>query len=321
MATNRLLPFANGTGANVTPFDEWSGDDYENVVENGFKSGIAKSAPMNRVWAQGATAGNVIGELVKNFAGKDADIDAADLYPKFVEALRQVAKTSVLDVVYPVGSIYISTSATSPATLFGVGIWERIGAGRCLIDAGGDFAPGSTGGAGTHSLTVNEMPAHNHVGSTDSAGAHAHEATADSAGTHQHWTNLSTGTAGGHNHTRGSMEITGGFRVWTRGNANGWGAFAMSDTSNPGLKGGSGGTEVTQNFNASRTWTGSTSWSGDHTHTVSGNVNSAGAHTHTVSMKNAGVHTHTVTVGYTGGSEAFSLRNPYLAVYMWKRTA
>lgn len=65
------------------------------------------------------------------------------------------------DVIYPVGSIYISSSATSPASLFG-GTWEQI-TDRVIVGAGGKYDVNSTGGAATHTLTVDEMPPHNHV--------------------------------------------------------------------------------------------------------------------------------------------------------------
>ena len=56
------------------------------------------------------------------------------------------------DRMYPVDSIYISTSSTSPASLYG-GSWERYGAGRALIsasDTDSDFTAGTTGGSKTH---------------------------------------------------------------------------------------------------------------------------------------------------------------------------
>lgn len=63
---------------------------------------------------------------------------------------------------WPVGSIYMSLQATSPATLFG-GTWERIAYGRMLIGADSVSYPvGSTGGEATHVLTVNEIPKHFH---------------------------------------------------------------------------------------------------------------------------------------------------------------
>ena len=61
---------------------------------------------------------------------------------------------------YPVGAIYISTVDTSPASLFG-GTWERL-KDRFLLAAGDSYTAGSTGGEAEHTLTVDEMPQHNH---------------------------------------------------------------------------------------------------------------------------------------------------------------
>lgn len=63
--------------------------------------------------------------------------------------------------IYPIGSIYISTDETSPAELFG-GIWERI-KDTFLLAAGDTYEAGETGGSSTHTLTVDEMPSHNHI--------------------------------------------------------------------------------------------------------------------------------------------------------------
>lgn len=54
----------------------------------------------------------------------------------------------LLDRMYPVNSIYISTNSTSPASLYG-GSWERYGTGRVLVsadDSDTDFTAGKTGG-------------------------------------------------------------------------------------------------------------------------------------------------------------------------------
>ena len=62
--------------------------------------------------------------------------------------------------LYPVGAVYISTVSTSPASLFG-GTWEQL-QDRFLMAAGSTYSAGSTGGEATHTLTVDEMPSHNH---------------------------------------------------------------------------------------------------------------------------------------------------------------
>ena len=61
---------------------------------------------------------------------------------------------------YPVGAIYMSVTEVDPSSLFG-GTWERIG-GRFLLGADSTYAAGSTGGEAAHTLTVDEMPRHNH---------------------------------------------------------------------------------------------------------------------------------------------------------------
>lgn len=66
-------------------------------------------------------------------------------------------KNFILTTVYPVGSIYFSYSATSPASLFG-GSWTQI-TGR-FIRAANDV---STGGADTITLTTAQLPAHSHT--------------------------------------------------------------------------------------------------------------------------------------------------------------
>ena len=63
----------------------------------------------------------------------------------------------VIDIVYPVGSVYISFNNTSPETLFG-GEWEQI-VDHFLYPSS---SSGTTGGEAEHTLTEDEMPAHIH---------------------------------------------------------------------------------------------------------------------------------------------------------------
>lgn len=81
--------------------------------------------------------------------------------------------------IYPVGSIYMSTVSTNPATLFGFGTWEAMPAGRVLLAQGKSswgttYNAGSTGGEATHQLTVGELPSHGHSASTNTTGNHTH---------------------------------------------------------------------------------------------------------------------------------------------------
>lgn len=86
-----------------------------------------------------------------------ASVAIADLK----NALGIANGATVLDM-YPVGSIYQTTSsAFNPQTAWG-GTWERI-KDRFLLAAGTAYAGGSTGGEATHKLTTQEMPSHTHT--------------------------------------------------------------------------------------------------------------------------------------------------------------
>ena len=251
--------------------------------------------------------------------------------------------SDLLNRVYPVGSIYMSAVNVSPASFLG-GTWQAIEQGRMLMAAGSSWQAGTTGGAAYHALTVQEMPAHDHSAvetaagghthgaSTGSAGAHSHSGSTNNAGNHYH--TGTTSTIGDHAHTRGSMNITGAF--WNLGTApqgtNG-AIYIGGAPTNPAWIDShvrtASGTSI--NFDASRSWTGSTStngshshsystsWAGEHAHSLS--IASAGAHTHSVAIAAAGAHTHAITIGRTGSGAAFSILPPYIAVYMWRRTA
>ena len=78
----------------------------------------------------------------------------------------KITAKTILQKVYPVGSIYMSVNNASPATLFG-GTWEQI-QDRFLLAAGSTYSAGATGGAATHTLTVDEMPSHGHGGFPES---------------------------------------------------------------------------------------------------------------------------------------------------------
>lgn len=64
------------------------------------------------------------------------------------------------DILYPIGSIYISVNSTSPSSLFG-GVWEQI-QNTFLLAAGSSYTAGSTGGEATHTLIESEIPSHTH---------------------------------------------------------------------------------------------------------------------------------------------------------------
>ena len=110
---------------------------------------------------------------------EDTALLREELAKKIAELEKKVDsnKTSILDLTnkensnniflktYPVGSIYISTSSTNPSAIYG-GTWERYGQGKTLVGLNESETEFSTvnkiGGEKTHTLTINEMPSHNH---------------------------------------------------------------------------------------------------------------------------------------------------------------
>lgn len=75
-----------------------------------------------------------------------------------------VGDKSLLDLTYPVGSVYSSTNSTDPSDLFG-GTWKSL-EGMVLVGVDqndSDFSTSKkTGGEKTHTLSTTEMPSHHH---------------------------------------------------------------------------------------------------------------------------------------------------------------
>lgn len=67
---------------------------------------------------------------------------------------------SILDMFYPVGSLYFSTNYTSPASVIG-GTWTQIE--NALLGATGDKMGDIKNYNGSYRITVNQMPAHSHT--------------------------------------------------------------------------------------------------------------------------------------------------------------
>lgn len=194
-----------------------------------------------------------------------------------------VTKQALIDLVYPVGSFYMSSSSTSPATLFG-GTWEQI-KDTFILAAGDTYTAGNSGGEESHTLISDEMPSHSHsfignVVNTDSAGGHTHTAQEGGAHTHVIYLNDDSGFKvglvlnwGGSN-TGANIQVIGGGQTT---NGTTFQAIARSP--------------------------------GNHTHST----DSKGAHTHSI--------TPTGTISSTGSGSAHNNMPPYLVAYIWKRTA
>ena len=106
----------------------------------------------------------------------------------FVErADENLAISTIADLVYPIGSIYMSVESTSPATLFG-GVWDKL-ENRFLLGASNTYPNKSTGGSAQHTLTVNEMPSHTHTQASHnhSQKSHTHTQASHRHSMHKEW--------------------------------------------------------------------------------------------------------------------------------------
>lgn len=71
-----------------------------------------------------------------------------------------LSKESIVDLIYPVGSLYMSILNNDPTILFG-GTWEKI-KDKFILASGDNYEAGTIGGEENHLLTVDEMPGHTH---------------------------------------------------------------------------------------------------------------------------------------------------------------
>jgi len=92
---------------------------------------------------------------------------------------------NMLNTVYPVGSIYMSVNNTNPSTIFG-GTWVSWGAGKVPVGVNANETEFNsvekTGGAKTHTLTIQQIPSHGHSVSIASSGS----CTTSANGRHAH---------------------------------------------------------------------------------------------------------------------------------------
>lgn len=100
------------------------------------------------------------GDLVANGIYKEDIDDIATDYNAAIASAISAAKQALM----PVGTVVTLGVSTNPNTLYGFGTWARI-QGRVVVgvsDSDSDFDLNDTGGEKTHTLTVTEMPSHNH---------------------------------------------------------------------------------------------------------------------------------------------------------------
>ena len=102
-----------------------------------------------------------ISELVEKTTANSSDV-----IPVVDTGTKKMKLSTLLSLVFPIGSTYVTQTNTNPSTILGFGTWERLKGKVCLgLDEDDNDLKtiGNTGGEKTHTLTVNEMPSHGHL--------------------------------------------------------------------------------------------------------------------------------------------------------------
>jgi len=203
----------------------------------------------------------------------------------------------------------------------------------------------------SHTVTLASNGDHAHAASSSNAGSHAHTGTAASAGMHKH--GGSVGNNGNHSHTI-TVASSGSHAHTVTAASNGkhyhgtygeagtgpWGNY--ENGSFPGIDGRDGDNNhyktssdgahthaITVASAGSHSHSASSANAGSHNHTIAQDgahahnvsVTSSGGHNHAITVNSNGSHSHTATVGSAGNGTAHNTMPPYLAVYVWTRTA
>ena len=231
-----------------------------------------------------------------------------------LENIETSLTTSLLNKVYPVGSIFITTTPDSPSFLFG-GTWERYGEGRVLMGVGtaedaegysNIILPGEGSGywkirnvAHTHSFD------HTHADTftTSSSGSHSHTMN------HTHGNTFDIANGGIHTHSIADMKSVNGTEaghIYVESWPNG--------SNSRGMKTGIGGSHSHTLEGSVSTYNGYTSSAGSHSHTINGSVSAYNG-----STSSAGVAGTSTSSGISSSND-YNLP-PYIGVIVWRRTA
>lgn len=183
--------------------------------------------------------------------------------------------------MYPVGSIYLSVNNVNPGTIFG-GTWEQI-QDRFLLAAGSTYAGGATGGTASHTHT---SAAHTHTSAAHTHTTAGHTLTVNETPSHGHGVGYYASSS---NYVPQNSTAFRGFRY----QSNVYTPYINGVLTDMGPSG-----YTYDNF-IEKTGGGASHSHGNTGSTTPGNTGST-------------------TPGNTGSSSSLP---PYLAIYVWKRTA
>lgn len=235
-----------------------------------------------------------------------------------------ISQADVIALVYPVGSIYTSVNNINPGSFLPGTTWETFASGKMLVGVdttqsefehveqeGGEIVKNMqhTHPTGDHVLTLDEMASHTHgIYLNTQSNTHAHsyshahgpgQMRVVSDGSHYHGVTYRNGT------TPVTLDPgSSGYRLeWVANSGSG---------NNENIRTTEDGAHTHGLLGTTSTYSGET---GDdtHSHRISGTTDPM------VGSGGGAAHNHGDTG--VGGSMNFSVLNPYITVYFWKRTA
>ena len=185
----------------------------------------------------------------------------------------EVSKTSYPRLFSVIGTTYGTPGDGDSSKFVLPNLADRVPVGKS-----GAAAVGGLGGNSSITLSIPQLPAHTHTGSTALNGSHSHSGSISNSGTHNHGI-----YDPGHVHTQ-----------WTTNDD-----FNNSGGSPPGFAADSAGYRTWSNINTAYTGI---------------SINNSGDHTHTLTIADAESHTHEVTIGDTGNGSAIDIRNKFIVL-------
>lgn len=145
----------------------------KNGIDGEFKTAwtIGNTLDLSQINLANFTANLIKGGTLKlgSYANKYGSAEVYDQSDKLIAKLDntgvktygdsfKINDKNIFDMIYPVGSIYISINNVNPSVMFG-GTWEQI-KDVFLLGAGSTYSAGSTGGEANHALTQSEIPSY-----------------------------------------------------------------------------------------------------------------------------------------------------------------
>jgi len=96
----------------------------------------------------------------------NSNLDILDAVAFTEDIISFLISSEIVDLVYPVGSVYLSTNSADPSTLFAGTTWDEFAQGKVLVGQDTLDTDFDTlleeGGEKSHVIVTSEMPSHTH---------------------------------------------------------------------------------------------------------------------------------------------------------------